>query len=104
MGFLRTQSVVLSAFALLFFFATTADFMATSVIGGGHDANTPVFRIEHKSIGEKLQGVQPDSATAHPIQLIALADFEPITLGSDLLLDQLASPIPLPVTIESLRC
>src|ERR1041385_6004188 len=38
-------------FGWLFFFAATADFIATSVISGGHDANNPPVRIEHKCVG-----------------------------------------------------
>lgn len=36
---------------LLFFFATTADFVATSVISGGHHANNPIVKVEHKCAG-----------------------------------------------------
>jgi len=35
----------------LFFFATTADFVSTSVISGGHNANNPVVKVEHKCAG-----------------------------------------------------
>ena len=42
-------------FGWLFFFAATADFISTSVISGGHDANNPLVRIEHKCVGHALK-------------------------------------------------
>jgi hypothetical protein len=39
-------------FGWLFFFAATADFISTSVISGGHDANNPLVHIEHKCVGK----------------------------------------------------
>ena len=42
-------------FGWLFFFAATADFISTSVISGGHDANNPLVRIEHKCVGHPFK-------------------------------------------------
>jgi hypothetical protein len=42
-------------FGWLFFFAATADFISTSVISGGHDANNPLVRIEHKCAGHPFK-------------------------------------------------
>jgi hypothetical protein len=36
------------------FFAATADFVSTSVVTGGYDANRPPVKIEHKCVSHSM--------------------------------------------------
>ena len=36
------------------FFAATADFVSTSVVTGGYDANRPPVKIEHKCVSHSI--------------------------------------------------
>jgi hypothetical protein len=38
----------------LMFFAATADFVSTSVVTGGYDANRPPVNIEHKCVSHSM--------------------------------------------------
>jgi hypothetical protein len=38
----------------LLFFAATADFVSTSVVSGGYDANQPPVKIEHKCVSHSM--------------------------------------------------
>jgi hypothetical protein len=38
----------------LMFFAATADFVSTSVVTGGYDANRPPVKIEHKCVSHSM--------------------------------------------------
>lgn len=41
----------------LIFFAATADFVSTSVITGGYNANHPPVKIEHKCVSQSAKSV-----------------------------------------------
>jgi hypothetical protein len=41
----------------LIFFAATADFVSTSVITGGYNANHPPVKIEHKCVSQSAKAV-----------------------------------------------
>jgi hypothetical protein len=41
----------------LIFFAATADFISTSVITGGYNANHPPVKIEHKCVSQSAKAV-----------------------------------------------
>src|ERR1041385_3288923 len=95
-------------FGWLFFFAATADFIATSVTSGGYDANNPPVRIEHKCVGHapgmcqkriNLTAVHHTGRTDSNLLL-------PIDQGSKILSSAITSAPALPAEISSppLRC
>lgn len=64
-------------FAMLLLYATTADFVATTVvIADGKDCNHPWVRIEHKCVTSSVRTSSNDHSavpTTSPVALIAVA-------------------------------
>jgi len=93
----------------LFFFAATADFIATSVITIKHNANNPVVHIEHKCAGHGGKVTEPQqkcSAAEHGIALQStdrrLSIDQPLRQISTA--SKLDSVLLLPVPSTPLRC
>ncbi len=58
---------------LLLFFAATADFVSTSVVSGGYDANRPPVKIEHKCVSHAMAvGVLNKNAGASTLPSMAV--------------------------------
>ena len=56
----------------LLFFAATADFVSTSVVTGGFDANHPPVKIEHKCVSHSVKAIGLfDSAVSHSTPTVA---------------------------------
>jgi hypothetical protein len=66
MKFAANNPVRFVLFALLLLYATTADFMATSLIFvDGHDCDHPWVRIEHKCVTDSAGTKQAQAAVSH---------------------------------------
>ncbi len=96
-----------SLFGWLFFFAATADFIATSVISGGYNANNPPVRIEHKCVGhapgmcQKRINLTPAHHTGRTYSNLRQA----IDQGSKILSSAITSAAALPAELSPpLRC
>jgi len=66
MKFTASNPVRFFLFALLLLYATTADFMATSLLFvDGHDCDHPWVRIEHKCVTDSAGTKQAQAAVPH---------------------------------------
>jgi hypothetical protein len=88
----------------LLFFAATADFVSTSVVSGGYDANQPPVKIEHKCVSHSIAvGALAKSARTSAVAWLTVERAESMKMLDSTVIVSHVESAPIPI-VSTLRC